>query len=79
VENGKKKAKLLGWDKDSLTELQKRQAVTTIILIRRVFKTREYTEQLSLSLPNAQSAPQHRFASPQPAPSLHTKYDGTGY
>jgi len=41
-ENQKKKAKLVGQDKDSLTEQQKKQTVTNIILIR----TREYTEQL---------------------------------
>jgi len=36
-ENGKKKAKLMGRDKDSLTEQQRKWTVTTIILIRRIY------------------------------------------
>jgi len=42
-ENQKKKAKLVDWDKDSLTAQQRKRMVTTIILVR----VREYTEQLS--------------------------------
>jgi len=38
VENGKKKAKLMGWDKGSLTKQQMKQTVTTTILT-------EYTKQ----------------------------------
>jgi len=45
-DNWKKKAKLLGRDRDSLTEQQTNRTVTTAILIR----TREYTEQLSLTV-----------------------------
>jgi len=48
-ENWKKKAKFMGWDKGSLTEQQRKQTVTTIILARRLSKSREYTEQLSLT------------------------------
>jgi len=56
-ENGMKKAKLVGQDKDSLTEQQRKRTVTTIILIGRIHKeTKEYTEQLSLS--DAQRAPE---------------------
>jgi len=38
-ENGKKKAKLVGWVKDSLTEQQRKKTVTTAILIRRIYET----------------------------------------
>jgi len=46
-ENEKKKAKLMGQEKGSLTEQQRKRTVTTIILIKRIYKTREHTEQLS--------------------------------
>jgi len=46
-ENGKKKAKLLDQDKYSLTEWQRKKTVMTIIPLRRISKTREYTGQLS--------------------------------
>jgi len=40
-ENGKKKkAKLMGRDKGSLTEQQTKRRVTTIIPIRRIYKTK---------------------------------------
>ena len=49
-ENGKKKAKLVGGNKDSLTEQQTKQTLTTITLIRRIYKTNpKCTEQLSPS------------------------------
>jgi len=38
-ENGKKKVKLVNRDKSSLTEQQTKRTVTTIILIRRTYKT----------------------------------------
>jgi len=38
-ENWKKKTKLMGPDQGSLTEQQRKQTVTTIILIRRKYKT----------------------------------------
>jgi len=37
-------AKLMGWDKNSLTEQQKNQTATTIIHVRRIYKTRENIE-----------------------------------
>jgi len=40
-ENGKKKAKLMGWDKDSLTEQQRQRKIITIILIKRIYKARD--------------------------------------
>jgi len=49
-ENGKKKAKLMGWNKDNLIEQQRKQTVTTIIQIRRTDKAREYTRQFSYRL-----------------------------
>jgi len=39
-DNWKKKAKLLGWDEDSLTEQQRKRKITTIILIKRIYKAR---------------------------------------
>jgi len=39
-EKGKKKAKLVGWDKDVLTEQQTKRTVTTTILVRRIYKTK---------------------------------------
>jgi len=44
-ENRKKKAKLVGWDKDFLTEQRRKQTVITII--SRIYKTREYAGQFS--------------------------------
>jgi len=38
-ENGKKKAKLVVWDKGSLTAWRRKQTVITITLIRRICKT----------------------------------------
>jgi len=46
-ENPKKKAKLVGWDKDSLTQQQRKQTITTVVLIKIIHKAREYTEQFS--------------------------------
>jgi len=46
--NGKKNAKLVDWDKDGLTEQQRKRTVT--ILIRSIYKkNREYRQQLSLT------------------------------
>jgi len=61
-------------DKDSLTEQQRKQTVTTIILM----KIGEYTEQL-LSPPSAQRGRELQFTSPWPAPPLKTEPDGTWY
>jgi len=56
--NGKKKkAKLICWDKDSLKEQQRKQTVTTIILIRRMYKkTTNGIHRAILSQPDAQHA-----------------------
>jgi len=35
-ENQKKKAKLVCWDKDNLTEQQRQRKITTIILLKRI-------------------------------------------
>ena len=51
----------VGWDKGSLTEQQRKWTVTNRILIRRIYKTREYTEQLSQ--PAAQCAPEQWLTS----------------
>jgi len=39
-ENGKKKADLMDQDEDNLTEWQRKQTVTTTILVRRIYKTK---------------------------------------
>ena len=54
-ENGKKKAKLVGQNKDSLTEQQRTQTLTAIILIERLYKTKGI-HRATLSPPNAQHA-----------------------
>jgi len=49
-ENGKKKEKkLVGWDKGSLTEQQMKATVTTIILIRRIHKTKSKMHRATLT------------------------------
>jgi len=70
-ENGKEKAKLMGWDKDWLTEQQRKQTVvTTIMLIREFTKTREYTVQSSHCLmPSAPPAAIHLPPSSSPTPN----------
>jgi len=45
-QNQRKKAKLMGRDKDSLTEQQRKKIVTTIIFIKIIYKTMEYRRQL---------------------------------
>jgi len=35
--NQKEKAKLVGWDKNSLTESQREKKTTTIMLIKRIY------------------------------------------
>jgi len=40
-EMDRKGQKLLGWDKSGLTELQTKRTVTTKILIRRTYKTKQ--------------------------------------
>jgi len=42
-ENGKKKAKLVGRDKDSLTEQRGNRTLTVITPTKRIHETREYT------------------------------------
>jgi len=54
--------KLVGQDEGSLTEQQTKQTVTIKILIRKIYKTAECTEQLSP--PNAQHSPKLRLTSP---------------
>jgi len=41
VKNQKKKAELVGWDKDGLTEQQRKRKITTIILIKTIYKERD--------------------------------------
>jgi len=73
-ENGKKKTKPLGQDKDSLTEWQRKQTVTKIILIRRISKTKGI-HRATLShrlMPGA-------LRSPDSPPQLSTQHDVTWY
>ena len=77
-ENGKKKAKLLDQDKYSLTEWQRKKTVMTIIPLRRISKTREYTGQLSrlmLSVLLSNGYP----PGPWPTLPLSTQHDVTWY
>jgi len=76
-ENGRKKAKLLGRDKDNLPEQQRKRTVTTI-LTRRIYKIKRI-HRATLSLPYAQCNPELQFTSPQPASPLRPKHDITWY
>jgi len=42
-ENKKEKAKLVGWDKNSLTEWQRKNKITTKILIKRIIECNFFT------------------------------------
>jgi len=66
-ENGRKKAKIMGWDKDSLTEQRRKRTVTTTILKRRIYK-KNRKHRATLSPPDAQCAPEPRLACPWLAP-----------
>jgi len=57
----RKRQKLMGWDKGSLTEQEKTGTVTATIRIRRIYKTVKQTEQLSL--PGAPLPSHHCLAS----------------
>jgi len=48
-DKGKKKAKLLGQDKDILTEQQMKRTVPTIILIIRIHKAKSTTHRATLT------------------------------
>jgi len=71
-ENGKEKAKHLCQDKDSLTEKQRKQIVTTIILIRRIYKTNRIL-RATVSHHRCAAQPPQRLLSPLPP----TKHDAT--
>jgi len=75
-ENLKKKAKLVGRDKASLTGQQRKCTVTTTTLIERLYKTKQIHGAI-LSVPDAQGAPKQQFTSPRPAPPTGTQHDGT--
>jgi len=76
-ENGKEKAKLMGWDKDSLIERQRKRIVTPPPPIR--IHNNKGTHRATLSPPDAQGAPEPQLTSPKPAPPLSTKHDSTWY
>jgi len=48
-ENGNKKAKLVVRDKGSLTEQQTKRTITTITLIRRIYKTNSIMHRATLT------------------------------
>jgi len=59
-ENQKKTAKLMGLDKDSLTGQQREIKITTIILIKRIYRV-QFSHCLMLSsLPWPAPPPKHR-------------------
>jgi len=66
-QNGKKKAKLMGRDKGSLTAQQRKWSITTIIVIR----TREYTAQLSRCQCPARSGAKTNLLPPASSPTQH--------
>jgi len=68
--------KLVGRDKGSLTEQQTKQTVTTI-LIRRIYKTVKWTEQLSP--PSAPRTPKLQPTSLRTAPPPSIKHDSAWY
>jgi len=65
----RKKAKLLSWDKDSLTEQQRKRKRTTIIVTK---SAKWVIHSAIFSLPNAQPAPEQWFPSSSQLPQLYT-------
>jgi len=76
-ENWKKKAKLVGRDKGSPTEQQRKKTVTTTILIR-IYKNNN-TYRATVSLSNAPRAPKPSLTFPWPASPLRTQHECTWY
>jgi len=56
-DNWKKKTKLVGRDKDSLTEQQRKRTATTIILIRRIYKNKGFRRAALSHLPMPSELP----------------------
>jgi len=77
-ENQKKMAKLVGLDKDSLTETAK-QANSNNNNTDKNIQKQGNTQSNSLSLPEDERAPEERLTFPQPAPPLSTDHDGTPF
>jgi len=55
-ENQNKKAKFMGWNKDSLTEQQRQKIITIIILIKRTYRV-HFSHRLTLSLLQSRKLP----------------------
>jgi len=71
-ENQKEKAKLVGWDKNSLTEWQ-REKKKTIILMKRIYRVQfSHHPMLSLFLSSKPLSSSH-------LPHLNTEHDVTWY
>jgi len=64
----RKRQKLVGRDKGSLTEQQTKQTVTTIILIRRKYKTKQQNAQSSSHHPMLRALPSRDYLSPSKIP-----------
>ena len=73
----KKKAKLVGLDKDSLTEQQRKRTVATTILTERIHKTKGI-HSTALSPPDAQCS-QATIHFPPGRTPVSTEHDGTCY
>jgi len=72
-ENQNEKAKLLGCNKNSLSERQREKKITTIILTERIYSMQcAHWQMLSLLLSS-------KIPFLQPAPHLTTEYDITWY
>jgi len=76
-ENRKKKVNLMDWDKDSLTEQQRKTTVTTIVVIKRVYKARNIQCNLLIARWPAQS--EQQLPSPSQLPPLIPEHDVTWY
>jgi len=77
--NRKKKAKVVGWNKGSLTEQQTKGTVTTILIKKNIQKKTPTKGICRATLSHClmPSALPKRFTSPWPAPLLRTKHDAT--
>jgi len=69
----REKAKLMGWDDNSLTEWQREKKIATNNT------DKKHIEHATLSPPNAPLAPEQQMPLLQPAPHLNTEHDATWY
>ena len=73
----RKRQKLLGRNKGSLTEQQTKGTVITTILIRRIYKTNGKMHKVALTAQCRVRSQAATTSAPQPAPLLRTQHEGT--